>query len=525
MDYTVLVVEDENDQRRALIETVRWADAGFTVVGEAENGVEALELVDTLEPDLILTDIMMPMIDGLQLAAQVRQLRPATQIVILSAYDRFDYAQKAINYNIIRYLLKPISAAELSEALFDIRRRMDERLGTAAPAEPPMTDTAVRGELRRLSVTEFLLPLILGSGERQPDDDELLRRAQQLAIVRPGDASSLRLCVLVSRTHGEHDARAGAEQAAFIASIMRRYMPCESLAVFGRAVTLVQVEGGTLSAALELPLREIVQSARRLRGERLTVGVSREFSALSGCADAYFQAIAARRYTADGNGDVRFFDDREHGDELQLDRVEHKVERLEQLLKTGTADEIGDYIADLYKNNTPENADLLIVQLVASVYRLVASVTDKSELLRLSSYSSEAGMREELLSLCLEAKNVIARTQRRETEVLCDRVVQIIDEQYGNGELSLTGVSAQLAVSPNYLSTLIKKTKGKNFITLLTERRMKAAYDMLVCTPMKILEVAERCGYSDQHYFSYCFKKFYGSSPNAVRAANRGEAK
>ena len=134
-------------------------------------------------------------------------------------------------------------------------------------------------------------------------------------------------------------------------------------------------------------------------------------------------------------------------------------------------------------------------------------------------------MREELLSLCVEAKNVIARTQRRETEVLCDRVVQIIDEQYGNGELSLTGVSAQLAVSPNYLSTLIKKTKGKNFITLLTERRMKAAYDMLVCTPMKILEVAERCGYSDQHYFSYCFKKFYGSSPNAVRAANRGEAK
>ena len=93
MDYTVLVVEDESDQRRALIETVRWADAGFTVVGEAENGVEALELVDTLEPDLILTDIMMPMIDGLQLAAQVRQLRPATQIVILSAYDRFDYAQ------------------------------------------------------------------------------------------------------------------------------------------------------------------------------------------------------------------------------------------------------------------------------------------------------------------------------------------------------------------------------------------------------------------------------------------------
>ena len=133
-------------------------------------------------------------------------------------------------------------------------------------------------------------------------------------------------------------------------------------------------------------------------------------------------------------------------------------------------------------------------------------------------------MREELLDFCEQAKGLITRTQRRETEVLCDRVVQIIDEQYGNEELSLTGVSSQLAVSPNYLSALIKKTKKKNFITLLTERRMKAAYDMLVCTPMKILEVAEKCGYSDQHYFSYCFKKFYGESPNKVRGTNRSDA-
>ena len=109
MKYTVLVVEDEQNQRRALIEKVRWEDAGFQVIGEAENGVEALDLVEQLEPDLILTDIMMPMINGLELAAQVRRLRPATQMVILSGYDRFEFAQTAMNYNIIRYLLKPIS--------------------------------------------------------------------------------------------------------------------------------------------------------------------------------------------------------------------------------------------------------------------------------------------------------------------------------------------------------------------------------------------------------------------------------
>ena len=101
MHYTVLVVDDEQDQRQAIIERVRWADAGFEVVGEAENGVEALDLIEALEPDLILTDIRMPMISGLELARRVREVRPATQIVILSGYDSFEYAREAIDYNII----------------------------------------------------------------------------------------------------------------------------------------------------------------------------------------------------------------------------------------------------------------------------------------------------------------------------------------------------------------------------------------------------------------------------------------
>ena len=92
MNYTVLVVEDEENQRRALIDRVQWEKAGFTVVGEAENGAEALDKVELLEPDLILTDIRMPLITGLELAARVREMRPATQIVILSGYDSFEYA-------------------------------------------------------------------------------------------------------------------------------------------------------------------------------------------------------------------------------------------------------------------------------------------------------------------------------------------------------------------------------------------------------------------------------------------------
>lgn len=529
MKYSVLVVDDEQEQRRAIIERVNWEAAGFTVVGEAENGVEALDQVETLQPDLILTDIRMPMISGLELAARVRELRPATQMVILSGYDSFEYAQTAINYNIIRYLLKPISSAEMSEELFEIHRRMDERLGNVA--EKPPQD--VQNQLQRSDVNAFLLPLMLGGSEEQPDEAELTKRAAALGIL--GDSGDdRRFCILVSKFKDENGACTGTQHIAFIQNVMSRYVHSESFVVYGRAVTFVVVdEAGELSNILELPLRELVQTAQRMLGQRCTVGVSRAFSELSHCAEGYFQAVTARRYTSDGAGEVRFINDQEHDEQTELEHVEKTVGKLEQLLKVGSRDSLQAFINELYETNTPENANLLVVQIMATVYRVVSAVSDKTALMqllssnplfsRITSYNSESVMKNELITFCESAKSLITHSQKRDSELLCDRVVQIIDERYADEGLSLTGVSNELAVSPNYLSTLIKKNKKKNFVTLLTERRMQAAYDMLVCSSMRVLEIAERCGYSDQHYFSYCFKKFYGESPNKVRAEHRPE--
>ena len=115
--YTIIVVDDEEELRHAIIKRVEWEKIGFEVVGEAGNGIDALELVEQLEPDLLLTDIRMPFMSGIELARQVREVRPATQIAFLSGYDDFAYAQQAIQYNIISYLLKPISMADLTASI------------------------------------------------------------------------------------------------------------------------------------------------------------------------------------------------------------------------------------------------------------------------------------------------------------------------------------------------------------------------------------------------------------------------
>lgn len=533
MNYTVLVVEDEYEQRRALIEMVDWAAAGFEVIGEAENGVEALDIIEGLEPDLILTDIKMPMISGLELAARVRELRPATQIVILSGYDSFEYARTAINYNIISYLLKPISSSEMSEKLFEIHERMDEKLGSVIAV--PDADT--QKQLHNLSIERFLLPLMLGSNEEQPDDEELARCAEELGIIKKGapeDGATPRFCVLISKFKQIGGSSCtGREHTDFIDTVLSHYIYSFSFIVYGRVVSLIVTnEKGKLSNILELPLRETVQTAKRMLNQSCTIGVSREFTSLSGCASAYFQAVTARRYTSDGAGEVRFINDQERNREFEIDSLEKSVLKLEQLLKVGTNDSLEAFVNSFFEGSTPENANLLVVQIIATVYSVVSNVADdKSDILkqlsasaifaRVTSYNSESGMKNELISFCKNAKEIINNSQKRESEILCDKVIEIINDRYSDEQLSLVGISNELAVSPNYLSALIKKTKKKNYITLLTERRMKAAYDMLVCSDMKVLEIAQKCGYSDQHYFSYSFKKFYGDSPNKVRTTNR----
>lgn len=150
--YTIVIADDEAQLRQALIRRIDWESVGFQVVGEAENGIEALDLVEKLEPDLLLTDVRMPFMSGIELAREVREIRPAMQIAFLSGFDDFSYAQQAIQYNIISYMLKPISSEELTEELRKIKKKIDEKFEEFAKRNE---------EQEQRSMAEFLMPLLL----------------------------------------------------------------------------------------------------------------------------------------------------------------------------------------------------------------------------------------------------------------------------------------------------------------------------------------------------------------------------
>ena len=136
--YTVIVADDEDELREAVCMMTPWQDFGFCLVGSASNGLDALQLVEKHEPDLLITDIRMPFISGIELARQVREIRPATNIAFLSGYDDFEYAQQAIQYNIISYMLKPLTMEGMAAELRRIREKIDAQFARFRQAPSKM---------------------------------------------------------------------------------------------------------------------------------------------------------------------------------------------------------------------------------------------------------------------------------------------------------------------------------------------------------------------------------------------------
>ena len=126
--YRILLADDEEEVRKAIIRKIDWENIGFQVVGDADNGEEALEKIEQLKPDVVMTDIRMPYMDGLTLTARIRQKYPSIKVLIFSGYDDFEYAQQAIKLNVTEYILKPVNVEELTEILHRVRDSLNEEI-------------------------------------------------------------------------------------------------------------------------------------------------------------------------------------------------------------------------------------------------------------------------------------------------------------------------------------------------------------------------------------------------------------
>lgn len=527
--YTIVVADDEEELRKAIIKKIQWEEIGFQVVGEAENGVEALELVEKMEPDLLLSDIRMPFISGIELARQVREIRPSTQIAFLSGYDEFSYAQQAIQYNIISYLLKPISMVELTKELTNMKVKIDKLFLEFASKQ--RTD---------MDLSSFLMPLLLDEYHTDNTEERELRLGRNavdtgfLTTVEP----SLRYVVLVTTILDGHGVnQTDHNHVSSIDIILRKYIRYYSFYCGGKIVSLMAGTSAAFEKYLHILVDDIMQSMERILGMHCNIGISRVVLLLSACHEAYTEAVSAMRYARHTDSSVHYITDEEPFRGMDPDDISNVISEIENRIRTSTREELEVYLDEILgglerHGATKGQVNFLVTELVVSVSRAVCAVVDGEEAER---FKQEGDMHRmaflecripEIIGLftsyCLNAREIIFDQRKKSGEVLCKKALYLIETDYMNTDISLVSVSGQIGISPNYLSALLKKHIGKTFIDLLTQKRIETAKALIMDTPMKIREISERCGYSDQHYFSYCFKKYIGMSPNMLRQQNRG---
>lgn len=411
MFYTVVVADDEEELREAVCTMIPWQDYGFQMVGSASNGLDALQMVEQHEPDLLITDIQMPFISGIELARQVREIRPATNIAFLSGYDDFEYAKQAIQYNIISYMLKPLTIEGLGAELRTIHEKIDAQFALFRQAAKKNDGMDARAAI--------LMPLVLDEYAEPEGEAQARATARECGLLRDEEDKPC-YTVMVSSLLNEDGGNCTTH--AFVASVDRlaaKYLRSVSFFTSGKVISVLLGNPSDFQEYLHILADEISQMADRVLGRRCYVGVSRETWNLSGLHGAYREAMEALRQGEGAEGGVQFISD------------------LSPAVKGGS--------------------------------------------------------------------------------LLCKRALDALDQHYADADLSLVSLSGMLDVSPNHLSACIKKYAGETFINILIRKRMDAARELIATSSLKIQEISQRCGYIDQHYFSYCFKKYCGESPNAMR--------
>jgi len=126
--YNLILVDDEEEVRKGIIQKIKWQEYGFELIGQAENGIDALEITEKFTPDVVITDIKMPFMGGLELSKELKKRFPTIKIIILTGFDEFEYAQKAVNLNVVEYALKPVSSKELIQVLLRVKIQLDEEM-------------------------------------------------------------------------------------------------------------------------------------------------------------------------------------------------------------------------------------------------------------------------------------------------------------------------------------------------------------------------------------------------------------
>ncbi|MBP1964233.1 response regulator [Paenibacillus aceris] len=521
--FRVIIVEDEYIVRFGIRSMIDWEKLGLTVIGEASNGQEALELMSKEMPDILITDIKMPLMDGIALISEVRKINPYMKILILSNIEDFGYAKEAIRNGVSEYLIKSdMMPRDFEQALLKVKEAIEITSPAGAESQEPAVEPMWKEKLLRE----------LAEGTQR----EISNLQSTLGYPRSSPFYLLHLDKVAT------DLGVVEGQAA-LCKIIESLLQTRELAyeVFpdrqGKMNMLLLLSGMPHWQGQKVS-REIAEAIlaqfHALYGMGYTIGISAEFRELKELHASYEQAKAAVKYKMfAGSGKViAYGTDYVPGQSGVTEPIKISTNHIHSMVYAFQAKELQTYLEELFEQ-LDARKDYDIVQII-SLELLIMLTTLWSDV------SSDQ------MSIMQLKKQYFDQLSKLETlgqskawfmgafDALLQHMIQIYNsdrnsiikatqfiQQYYQQEISLQSIANLVHLSKNYFANLFKKEMGESFLEYLTRIRIEKAKSLLT-GELKTADIGHLVGIADPKYFSKVFKKIAGVSPSEYRSRAKG---
>lgn len=533
--YKVLVVEDEDIIRKNIVSFIKRLSPDFEVVGDAKNGLQALDIYKEKEPDIVITDILMPQMDGIQLIEKLRKDNRDISFIIISGYDEFTYAQSAMRLDVSDYLLKPFLPQQLADVLLKVKDSIDRRRNFFNNIRVLQNKLEESMPILR---ERFFVDLVTN----QLSYEEILHRSSFLQVDVSADFYNVAI-VKINGSEAAENRNLSKEELIhfFLIDIVGELFDTNIRTfIFG----ISDYRLGIIMCGCYEHKRQFFQNINKSLSKLIEVmanyynvtifaSVGKIYEDILKLPVSYCEAKEAMTYSfaIEANTLINY-------DDIFLNKArtyEKPSALLKEIIlytKTGNSEEAmkkTKKLFEYYKNKFVMKPNFIkadVIEIVLAIQRYLEeskgddyflynqNISPYEKIIKADSISDLMYLLQDFVALAI---NEITQLKEGQSNDFVEKLKSITEENIGNVDFNLDIAASMLYISPNYLRQMFKKKTGETFIEYLTNQRMKKATELLTDCSLKISEVTEQVGYASQSYFTKCFKKYYNITPTEYR--------
>lgn len=516
--YKVIIIDDENIILQGLKTIINWNDYGCEVCATAKNAKEGLEKIIENKPDIILTDIKMKNLNGLDMIERAIEYVPDAKIIVMTGYRTFEYAHKAISLGVFAFLLKPTNPDDIKEIVQKAVNELDEQSSAKTDIAQLQNENT---QYRAIFIEKTLSDAINFRLSTSDDLNTLLRSA----------SSELKSYCLMSLYVENISKQLDIEKSEEIKKVISNHIAKDITPYLiypdlqKNVVTIVLTSNNVMTDYyLESPAEKINLQLSALFSVKTSIGISASSTNFNELKKRYQESIRAleqRQYTGDGS--VVFFTDLSTPNFME-NYTSHIQQTLFDYVLSGNNEAMKQTLDAISENISENDIDYArsfcydtIVKLYYAAEQLLSYLHFDESTASLKSMIYNCNNPQELVSLLCDITydmtDKIHDLNNALVMYTINKIKSYIAEHYTQ-QITRQSIAAHIGVTPNYISTLFKKSTGSSLVSYITQVRIDKAKELLLKGKYKHTEISSMVGFKDSFYFSKSFKKITGMTPS-----------